>query len=131
MTEVAVCPLGVDTRRLVRIGIRRLFRHQREDQVHSFVADRVKYWWNVSRPDAPVLWDSTIQLGEQFFNEIILHPVPLDMNTLRALKRSPLGLDLYLWLVYRTFSLKTPLCLSWRQLFKQFGADPGGCPTDC
>ena len=46
------------------------------------------------------------------------------MNTLRALKRSPLGLDLYLWLVYRTFSLKTPLCLSWRQLFKQFGADP-------
>ena len=97
---------------------------QREDQVHSFVADRVKYWWDVSRPDAPVLWDSTIQLGEQFFNEIILHPVPLDMNTLRALKRSPLGLDLYLWLVYRTFSLKTPLCLSWRQLFKQFGADP-------
>ena len=97
---------------------------QREDQVHSFVADRVKYWWDVSRPDAAVLWDSTIQLGEQFFNEIILHPVPLDMNTLRALKRSPLGLDLYLWLVYRTFSLKTPLCLSWRQLFKQFGADP-------
>ena len=36
---------------------------QREDQVHSFVADRVKYWWDVSRPDAPVLWDSTIQLG--------------------------------------------------------------------
>ena len=35
---------------------------QREDQVHSFVADRVKYWWDVSRPDAPVLWDSTIQL---------------------------------------------------------------------
>ena len=97
---------------------------QREDQIHSFVADRVKYWWDVSRPDAPVLWDSTIQLGEQFFNEIILHPVPLDMNTLRALKRSPLGLDLYLWLVYRTFSLKTPLSLSWRQLFKQFGADP-------
>ena len=97
---------------------------QREDQVHSFVADRVKYWWDVSRPDAPVLWDSTIQLGEQFFNEIILHPVPLDLHTLRALKRSPLGLDLYLWLVYRTFSLKTPLCLSWRQLFKQFGADP-------
>ena len=97
---------------------------QREDQVHSFVADRVKYWWDVSRPDAPVLWDSTIQLGEQFFNEIVFRPVPLDLNTLRALKRSPLGLDLYLWLVYRTFSLKTPLCLSWRQLFKQFGADP-------
>ena len=28
------------------------------------------------------------------------------MNTLTALKRSPLGLDLYLWLVYRTFALR-------------------------
>ena len=46
------------------------------------------------------------------------------MNILRSLKRSPLGLDLYLWLTYRTFNLKTPLCLSWRQIYRQFGADP-------
>ena len=53
-----------------------------------------------------MLWDSKIRLGEPFFNEIINHPVPLDMNTLKALKRSSLGLDLYLWLTYRTFTLK-------------------------
>ena len=35
------------------------------------------------------------------------------MNILKALKRSSLGLDLYLWLVYRTFALKSPLRLSW------------------
>ena len=46
------------------------------------------------------------------------------MNTLRALKRSPLGLDLYVWLVYRTFTMRAPLCLSWRQVLCQFGADP-------
>ena len=92
--------------------------------VSSFVAERAEFWWSVRKPDAPSLWDSTIQLGEQFFNEIIAHPVPLDLNTLKALKRSPLGLDLYFWLVYRTFTLKTPLTLSWRQLFRQFGADP-------
>ena len=45
------------------------------------------------------------------------------MNTLRAMKRSPLGLDLYLWLTYRTFGLKRPLRLTWRQLYRQFGAD--------
>ena len=28
------------------------------------------------------------------------------MNTLKALKRSTLGLDLYLWMVYRTFALR-------------------------
>ena len=58
------------------------------------------------------------------FNEIISHPVPLNMNTLTALKRSPLGLDLYLWLVYRTFPLRAPLRLTWGQVYRQFGADP-------
>ena len=92
--------------------------------VSSFVADRAEFWWSVREPTAPVLWDSTIQLGEYFFNEIIAHPVPIDLNALLALKRSPLGLDLYLWLVYRTFALKVPLTLSWRTLYRQFGADP-------
>ena len=55
-----------------------------------------------------LLWDSKIELSEKFFNEIIRHPAPLNMNTLTALKRSPLGLDLYLWLVYRTFALRAP-----------------------
>ena len=51
-------------------------------------------------------------------------PVPLDMNILKALKRSSLGLDWYLWLTYRTFALRAPLRLSWRSLYRQFGANP-------
>ena len=90
----------------------------------SRIADRTEFWWNPKRPDEPMLWESKIYLGETFFNEIIHHPVPLDMNTLKALKRSSLGLDWYLWLTYRTFSLKRPLRLSWRQLYRQFGVDP-------
>ena len=35
-----------------------------------------------------MLWDSTIRLGEDFFNEIIACPVPLDMTVLKAMKRS-------------------------------------------
>ena len=46
------------------------------------------------------------------------------MNTLTALKRCSLGLDLYLWLVYRTFALRAPLRLTWRHLYRQFGAHP-------
>ena len=46
------------------------------------------------------------------------------MNTLKALKRCSLGLDLYLWLAYRTFSLKRPLRLTWPHLYRQFDADP-------
>ena len=44
------------------------------------------------------------------------------MNILTALKRSSLGLDLYLWLTYRTFALQRPLRLSWKALYRQFGA---------
>ena len=90
----------------------------------SFVADRTAFWWNERKPDEQTLWESKIRLGEDFFNEIINHPVPLDMNTLTALKRCVLGLDLYLWLNYRTFALRAPLRLTWRQLYCQFGTDP-------
>ena len=90
----------------------------------SFVADRTEFWWNERKPDEPTLWESKIRLGEDLFNEIICHPVPIDMNTLTALKRCSLGLDLYLWLAYRTFGLRAPQRLSWRQLYRQFGLHP-------
>ena len=90
----------------------------------SAIADRGEFWWNERKPDEPVLFDSKIRLGEDFFNEIIRHPVPIDMNTLTALKRCALGLDLYLWLTYRVFTLRAPLRLSWPTLYRQFGLHP-------
>ena len=90
--------------------------------IASRIADRGEFWWDTKRPEEPVLWDSTIRLGEDFFNEIIACPVPLDMKVLRAMRRSPLGLDLYLWLTYRTFALDVPLRLTWRQIYRQFGS---------
>ena len=95
-----------------------------EAAVNSVMARRTEFWWNERKPDQPSLWESKIELGEDLFYEIISHPVPIDMNTLTAMKRSPLGLDLYLWLVYRTFPLRAPLRLTWKQLYQQFGAHP-------
>ena len=93
-------------------------------RVSSFVADKHELWWNERKPNESSLWESKIELGEKFFQEIVSHPVPLNMNTLKGLKRSPLGLDLYLWLTYRTFPLRAPLFLTWRQVYRQFGANP-------
>ena len=92
-----------------------------KDTFNSPVARKMHLVWNPKKPNEPVLWESTVELGHDFFHEILRHPFPLDMNTLKALKRSPLGLDLYLWAVYRTFSLKRPMRLSWPQLYRQFG----------
>ena len=122
---------GVRTR--LRNQMRRLFSahvslvyEDKRDMViaGSQVADRAELWWNERKPDERVLWDSKIYLGETFFNEIIRHPVPLDLNTLTALKRCSLGLDLYLWTAYRTFALKHPQRFSWQQVYRQFGAEP-------
>ena len=112
-------------RRLFSAHVRLVYEDKHGEQfVSSAIADRGEFWWNERKPDQPVLWESKIYLGEQFFNEIIRHPVPIDMNTLKALKRSTLGLDLYLWLIYRTFALRAPQPLTWKQLYQQFGAHP-------
>ena len=100
----------------------------RELRVNSFVADRTEFWWDIERPGAPLLWESKLELGEKFFHEIIRQPIPLDMNILKALKRSSLGLDLYLWLNYRTFAIRSPLRFTWRQLYRQFAEHPIKAP---
>ena len=105
-----------------------------EATINAPIARTSEFWWSESQPDARSLWESKIELGEDFFNEVITNPVPLDMHILKSLSRSPLGLDLYLWLTYRTFTLKRPLRLTWSQLYRQFGADParaGPALSDC
>ena len=121
---------GVRTRlrnqmdRLFHCTVQLIYEDERSKaSMTSPVTSRTDLWWDPKRPDEQVLWESKIRLGEDFFNEIISHPVPLDINTLKALKRSPLGLDLYMWLTYRMFSLTRPIRLSWPKLYRQFGAD--------
>ena len=111
--------------RLFNASVRLIYKDKHGKQfVSSAIADRGEFWWDPKRPNERVLWDSKIRLGEDFFNEIISHPVPINMNILTGLKRSSLGLDLYLWLTYRTFTLRAPLRLSWANLYRQLGVDP-------
>ncbi len=45
------------------------------------------------------------------------------MRILKALKRSPLGLDLYMFFTYRVSYLKKPAFISLAALHQQFGAE--------
>ena len=45
-------------------------------------------------------------------------------STRSSATRCALGLDLYLWLTDRIFTLRDPLRLSWRQVYRQFGLHP-------
>ena len=136
MRRMGMAPIGGGNRGArtrLRNQMKRLFNahiqlayedKQVSASVNSPVASRTGFWWNERTPGELRLRDSKIELGEKFFHEIIRHPVPLDMNILKALKRSSLGIDFYLWLTYRTFTLKRPLRLSWARLYRQFGVDP-------
>ena len=91
------------------------------------VAPQRELWWNPHRPDQGALWQSWIRLGEEFYNALISLPVPVDMRALRALKRSPLALDLYAWTCYRAFIIvqknQTPQFVAWESLQRQLGTD--------
>ena len=136
MRRLGMAPIGGGSRgerTRLRDQMRRLFNahiqlayedKQVSASVNSPVASRTGFWWSECKPEEQELWDSKIELGEKFFHEIIRHPVPLDLNILKAMKRSSLGIDFYLWLTYRTFTLKRPLRLSWERLYRQFGVKP-------
>ena len=133
MRRLGIYSTSGDKHTRLRNQMKRLFYSQvvlRYEDAHGerFIASRIadsgEFWWDAKHPSQASLWESKIELGEKFFHEIISNPVPINMNILKSLKRSPLGLDLYLWLTYRTFNLTRPLRLTWRQLYRQFGADP-------
>jgi hypothetical protein len=57
----------------------------------SAVADRTELWWDYRTPEQDTLWQSRIHLGEAFFNEIIAHPIPLDMRILKEMRKDVLA----------------------------------------
>jgi hypothetical protein len=67
-------------------------------------------------------WHPHIVLGQDFFEQITRSAVPVDLRAIRHLQRSPLAIDLYVWLTYRMSYLKKPTLVPWKSLEAQFGA---------
>lgn len=78
--------------------------------------------WNPHDPDAKSPWESQLTLSQKFFDECIAHSVPIDLRVLHKL-RSPLAIDIYIWMTYRYNSISAPTPISWKQLKWQFGAN--------
>ena len=80
------------------------------------VIEAAELWWDPKAPGQAPLWKSRIELGKRFFEEAINSPIPIDMRALKALKQSPLALDIYCWLTYRLSYLRKPVEISWAAL---------------
>lgn len=97
-----------------------------ESRLHMEVTSQSSLWWDPHKPDQINLWGSWIELGEQFYAAITAAPVPVDLRALKALKRSPLALDLYAWSTHKAFAVSRKgkaQFVPWRGLAKQFGSE--------
>ncbi len=80
------------------------------------------FWFNWrSDGHQTTLWNSTVRLTDEFFEDLVQHAFPISMDALRQLQGSPLAIDIYAWLAYRMYSLRRPLTLPWKVLEAQFG----------
>lgn len=87
------------------------------------IADEYKLWWEPKQPQQISLFTSTVTLSQKFFEELTTNPIPVDLRALKALKRSPMALDIYSWLTYRMFSIRRSTVIPWEALQLQFGAE--------
>jgi hypothetical protein len=82
-------------------------------------------WWDYKKPEQGSLFGSWVLLSDDFYESIIKSPVPLRTDILKALKKSPLAIDIYMWVAYRLFSMhanhQDELSLSYGALQNQFG----------
>ena len=65
---------------------------------------------------------------QNFFEQLVAAPVPLDLRAVRVLKQSPLALDLYAWATRRVSYLERPTLISWEALRRSFGAGYADTP---
>jgi hypothetical protein len=90
------------------------------------IGDGVELWWNAEVGPSPI-FPSIIRVSEPFYDHVLRGAVPVDMRALRAIKRSPLALDMYTWLTHRNFVMRNggraATKIAWSDLQVQFGAD--------
>jgi hypothetical protein len=90
------------------------------------IAPRGMLWWSPKKSGETTLMENWVELGEDFYKAITAAPVPVDLRALRALKRSPLALDLYALLAYRTWTVnrkRAAASIPWEGLHAQMGGE--------
>jgi Plasmid encoded RepA protein len=90
------------------------------------IGDGMQLWLNHDQ-DLHHRLPSTLRVSEPFYEHVVRGPVPVDLRALRALKRSPMALDIYTWLTHRNFVMqnggRAATMVPWASVQVQFGAD--------
>ena len=65
------------------------------------VSKRVRLWTSRRGRTAGGWTVASVELSEPLYEAIIERPFPINLNAIKALRKSPLAIDLYLWLTFR------------------------------
>lgn len=85
------------------------------------ITRKKELWWDPKNPDDPTLFESYVELSEDFYNELVAHSFPLDPLHLCHFATSPLALDLYSWITYRIATHNGFTRVTWEQIRAQIG----------
>lgn len=82
-------------------------------------------FWATKGQTQKALWNSTIELTQDYFDSLMEHSIPLDERALRALANTPMALDIYAWLAQRLHRIKPeqPQFVAWTNTKEQFGKE--------
>jgi len=93
------------------------------------IAKRAMLFWNPRKPDERSLWESTLTVTQDFHEEVLDGPVPVNLGHLHMLRQSPMAMDIYTWLPYRMFLMhranRPKVQIPWHALQAQFGSGFG------
>jgi hypothetical protein len=82
--------------------------------------------WLRDEPQDDVLpgFDNWVEFGERFIEKVVCdNPVPVSLEAISKLGKSPMALDTYLWVNRRMSYLREPQLIPWKMLYQQFGSD--------
>ena len=84
----------------------------------ALFVEEARLWWDEI---TGVGQGSTLVLSPVLYESILERSAPLSTKVIRQLRKSPMDLDVYAWLVHRLFALNRPSTVTWDQLSGQFG----------
>jgi hypothetical protein len=79
--------------------------------------------WTSKNPQQRVLWPTTVQFSQRYFESLMKHAVPLNETAIARLSHSAMALDIYTWLAQRLHRVEDgkPALVPWVSLWEQFG----------
>ncbi len=84
----------------------------------ALFVEEARLWWDEAEA---VGQGSSLVLSPVLFQSILERSAPLSTAAIRQLRKSPMDLDVYAWLVHRLFNLARANTVTWAQLSGQFG----------